>query len=56
MVVDLSRDGGEVVVVVVWSSEVGNVDTVADPVPPKGGPMGPPIKHHEGEDGDQPAT
>ena len=52
MVVDLSRDGGEVV----WSSKVGNADTAADPVPPKSGPMGPPIEHHEGEDRDQLAT
>jgi len=54
VVVDLSRDGGEVVVV--WSSEVGNADTAADPVPPKSGPMGPPIEHHEDKDRDQPAT
>jgi len=52
VVVDLSRDGGEVV----WSSKVGNADTVANLVPPKSGPMGPPIEHHEGEDRDQPAT
>ena len=54
MVVDLSRDGGEVVVV--WSSEVGNADTVANLVPPKSGPMEPSIEHHEGKDEDQPVT
>ena len=52
VVVDLGRDGGEVVVVVVelvgWSSEVGNADTAADPVPPKSGPTRPLIEHLAG--------
>ena len=61
MVVDLSRDGGEVgwwwwIRVGGVESKVGDADTAADLVPPKSGPMGPPIEHHEGEDRDQPAT